>query len=136
VGKSGRRAANKIKTRLPETQKYSTSLKPPCRRGEGLFDGVAGSGRDLRARPRAVQDLKFREKEISGRNVNEIEIEAQLDGDYAGIVRCLNRLQRSKNTYVVDSLGWIRLRAAGRGTRHRRETVKVSLHLRSYFRKT
>jgi hypothetical protein len=83
-----------------------------------------------------VQDLKFRQKEVPGRNVDEIEVEALLDGDYAGIVRFLNRLQRSKNTYVVDSLGLDS--AAGTGTVNAAPpgTVKVSLHLRSYFRKT
>ena len=83
-----------------------------------------------------VADLKFREKEISGRNVNEIEIEAMLDGDYAGIVRFLNRLQRSKNTYVVDSLGLDSVTSGGAGNQAPPGTVKVSLHLRSYFRKT
>jgi len=83
-----------------------------------------------------VQDLKFHEKEIPGRNVNEVEIEALLDGDYAGIVRFLNRLQRSKNTYVVDSLGLDSASGTGAANTAPPGTVKVSLHLRSYFRKT
>jgi hypothetical protein len=83
-----------------------------------------------------VQDLKFRQKEVSGRNVDEVEVEALLDGDYPGIVRFLNRLQRSKNTYIVDSLGLDSATGTGAVNQAPPGTVKVSLHLRSYFRKT
>jgi len=83
-----------------------------------------------------VQDLKFRQKEVSGRNVDEVEVEAVLDGDYPGIVRFLNRLQRSKNTYIVDSLGLDSASGTGTANQAPPGTVKVSLHLRSYFRKT
>jgi hypothetical protein len=129
--------ANKIKTRLPEAQKnldqFETTL-PPAGKGYSMVSQEVGEiARDTHVQ---VQDLKFREKEISGRNVNEIEIQALLDGDYVGIVRFLNRLQRSKNTYVVDSLGLDSVTSAGQGNQAPPGTVKVSLHLRSYFRKT
>ena len=83
-----------------------------------------------------VQDTKFREKEVSGRGVDEIEVEALLAGDYGGIVRFLNRLQRSKNIYVVDSLGLDSATGTSGANQAPPGTVKVSLHLRSYFRKT
>jgi len=51
-------------------------------------------------------------------------------------VRFLNRLQRSKNSYVVDSLGLDSASGTGRENAAPPGTVKVSLHLRSYFRKT
>jgi hypothetical protein len=129
--------ANKIKARLPEVQKYFDQFEttlPPAGKGYSLVSQeVDDIARDTHV---VVRDLKFREKEITGRNVNEIEVEALLDGDYAGIVRFLNRLQRSKNTYVVDSLGLDS--ASGTGTVNQAPpgAVKVSLHLRSYFRKT
>jgi hypothetical protein len=68
--------------------------------------------------------------------VNEVEIDAVLAGDYTGIVRFLNRLQRSKNSYVVDSLGLDSATGSGTANQAPPGTVKVSLHLRSYFRKT
>lgn len=129
--------ANKIKTRLPEVQKYFDQFEttlPPAGKGYSVVSQELGDiARDAHVQ---VQDLKFRQKEISGRNVDEIEVEALLDGDYAGIVRFLNRLQRSKNTYVVDSLGLDS--AAGTGTVNQAPpgAVKVSLHVHSYFRKT
>ena len=128
--------AGKIKSRLPEVQKYFDQFEttlPPAGKGYSVVSQEVGEiARDTHVQ---VQDLKFREKEISGRSVNEIEIEALLDGDYAGIVRFLNRLQRSKNTYVVDSLGLDSVTSASPGQAPP-GTVKVSLHVRSYFRKT
>ena len=129
--------ANKIKARLPEVEKYFDQFEttlPPTGKGYSMVSQEVGEiARDTHVQ---VQDLKFREKEITGRNVSEVEVEALLDGDYAGIVRFLNRLQRSKNTYIVDSLGLDS--AAGTGTVNQAPpgTVKVALHLRSYFRKT
>ena len=129
--------ANKIKARLPEVEKYFEQFEstlPPAGKGYSVVSQEVGEiAHETHVQ---VQDLKFRQKEISGRNVDEIEVDATLDGDYGGIVRFLNRLQRSKNAYVVDSLGLDS--AAGTGTVNQAPpgTVKVSLHLRSYFRKT
>jgi hypothetical protein len=129
--------ANKIKTHLPEVQKYFDQFEttlPPAGKGYSLVSQELGDiAHDTHVQ---VQDLKFRQKEVSGRNVDEIEVEALLDGDYAGIVRFLNRLQRSKNTYIVDSLGLDSISGVGPGNQAPPGTVKVSLHLRSYFRKT
>jgi hypothetical protein len=129
--------ASKIKARLPEVEKYFDQFEntlPPGGKGYSVVSQEVGEiARDTHVQ---VQDLKFREKEISGRNVNEIEIEALLDGDYAGIVRFLNRLQRSKNIYVVDSLGLDSASGTGPANTAPPGTVKVSLRLRSYFRKT
>jgi hypothetical protein len=129
--------ANNIKAHLPEVQKYFDQFEttlPPAGQGYSVVSQEIG---DIAHETHVqVRDLKFREKEIPGRNVNEIEMEAQVDGDYAGIVRFLNRVQRSKNTYVVDSLGLDSVTNLGSGNQAPPGTVKVSLHLRSYFRKT
>jgi len=129
--------ANKIKARLPEVQKYFDQFEntlPPAGKGYSLVSQELGEvARETHVQ---VEDLKFRQKEVSGRNVDEIEVEALLDGDYVGIVKFLNRLQRSKNTYVVDSLGLDSAAGSGGANQAPPGTVKVSLHLRSYFRKT
>jgi len=129
--------ANKIKERLPEVQKYFDQFEttlPPAGKGYSMVSQEVGEiARETHVQ---VQDLKFRQKEVSGRNVDEVEVEALLDGDYPGIVRFLNRLQRSKNTYIVDSLGLDSATGTGAVNQAPLGTVKVSLHLRSYFRKT
>jgi Tfp pilus assembly protein PilO len=129
--------ANKIKARLPEVQKYFDQFEttlPPAGKGYSVVSQELGDiAHDTHVQ---VEDLKFHQKEVSGRNVDEVEVEALLGGDYAGIVRFLNRLQRSKNTYVVDSLGLDSATGTGTVNQAPPGTVKVSLHLRSYFRKT
>jgi len=64
-----------------------------------------------------------------------VDIQATLVGDYAGIVKFLNRVQRSKNTYIVDSLGLDSENQPGQGAQAPSGAVRVSLNLRSYFRK-
>jgi hypothetical protein len=129
--------AKAIKARLPEVQQYFDQFEttlPPAGKGYSMVSQEVGEiARETHVQ---VQDKKFHEKEVPGRNVNEIEVEALLDGDYAGIVRFLNRLQRSKNIYVVDSLGLDSATGTGGVNQTPPGTVKVSLHLRSYFRKT
>ena len=127
--------AAKIKARMPEVQKYFDQFEttlPPQGKGYSLdsqdFDDIA---RETHVQ---VQDTKFHQKEMSGRNLDEIEIEATLTGDYTGIVRFLNRLQRSSNTYVVDSLGLDSEKGTGQSNQPT-GIIKVSLRLRSYFRK-
>ncbi len=133
--------ATKIKAAMPEVQRYFDQFEttlPPLGKGYSVLsqelDDVAKATHIL------VQDVRFRQKEISGRNVDEIEIEATLGGDYAGIVRFLNQLQRSKNTYIVDSLGLESELGAGPGAAPGNQgppgMVRVALRLRSYFRKT
>jgi len=130
--------ANKIKARLPEVEKYFDQFEntlPPAGKGYSVVSQEVGDiARDTHIQ---VDDLKFHQKEVTGRNVDEIGLEATLDGDYAGIVRFLNRLQRSKNTYIVDSLGLDS--NSGQGPAKQGVApgaVKVALRLRSYFRKT
>jgi hypothetical protein len=128
--------AAKIKSHMPEVQKYFDQFEttlPPVGKGYSVisqeFDDVS---KDTHVQ---LQDLKFRQQDVKGRNVDEVEIQATLSGDYAGIVRFLNRMQRSKNTYIIDSLGLDSENGPGQGGQAPPGSVRVSLHLRSYFRK-
>jgi len=78
-----------------------------------------------------VAEQKFHEKELQGRNLDEIEIEETVTGDYAGIVTFLNHLQRSKNTYIIDGLQ-LDSENAGQSAPG---TLKIELKLLTYFRK-
>jgi hypothetical protein len=82
-----------------------------------------------------LEDQRFHQKDVPGRDLVEIELDATVSGDYANIVRFLNALQRSKNTYIVDSLG-LESETTTQGTAAGTPTaVKVNLHLRTFFRK-
>jgi type IV pilus assembly protein PilO len=77
-----------------------------------------------------VASLGFRPKDLPGRNMLEIELEATVSGDYKGVVRFLNGLQRSKNHYIIDSLALASAPTGQTAT----GALRVVLHLRSYFR--
>ncbi len=81
----------------------------------------------------AIEDQKFHQDDVSGRNLTQLEIETSINGDYGSIVRFLNALQRSKSVFIVDSLQVESLS----NTPGQAPTgiVKVNLHLRTYFRK-
>lgn len=78
-----------------------------------------------------LDDTHFKEKEVPGRNVSEVDVESTITGDYHGIVHFLNDMQRSKNVYIVDGLDVdsqnVSQAPAG--------SLKVALHVRTYFRK-
>lgn len=77
-----------------------------------------------------VASVGFSPKELPSRNMAEIMLEVTVNGDYKGVVRFLNGLQRSKNYYIVDSLTL----ASGTGGDVSAAGLKVALHLRSYFK--
>ena len=82
-----------------------------------------------------IEDQRFRQKDVPGRDLQEIELDATVSGDYPSIVRFLNALQRSKNTYIVDSLG-LESGSTSQGAAPLAPAgLKVNLHLRTFFRK-
>jgi len=79
-----------------------------------------------------VDGLRYHGKDVEGRNLEEITLESRVTGDYNGIVRFLNHLQRSKNVYIVDGLAVdTETPAQGAPT----GILRVTLHLRTFFRK-
>jgi Tfp pilus assembly protein PilO len=78
-----------------------------------------------------VDNVKFHEKEVTGRNLTELTLESSVTGDYNGIVRFLNDLQRSKHVYIVDGLD-VDSQTSGQGPVG---ALRINLHMRTYFRK-
>jgi Tfp pilus assembly protein PilO len=78
-----------------------------------------------------MEDVKFHEKEVNGRNLTELTLEIAINGDYNGIVHFLNHLQRSKTAYIIDGLE-VDSQNAGQAPAGQ---LKVNLHMRTYFRK-
>jgi type IV pilus assembly protein PilO len=77
-----------------------------------------------------IEDVKFQQKEVSGRDLTELGLVVSINGDYGGIVQFLNRLQRSKSVYIIDGLEVEPNTGQGPAGQ-----LKLSLHLRTYFRK-
>jgi hypothetical protein len=77
-----------------------------------------------------ISAVNFHRKEIPNRGLSEVELEATISGNYAGVVRFLNGLQRSANVYTVDSLALASENQSQGGS----GAIRVALHLRAFFR--
>jgi hypothetical protein len=71
--------------------------------------------------------VAFHDREITGRNITEREMDATISGDYVSVVKFLNGLQKSPNYYVVDSLDLGSETSAP-------NLLKLTLHMRTFFR--
>ena len=101
---------------FPESSGYSTVTAE-------LSSLAAKAGLRLSSR-------SFNPKLVKGRGLTELNIEAQVSGDYRGVVRFLNGLQRSENFYAVEGLS---AHSAGQGQMGK-GGLQVTVHLKTYFR--
>jgi hypothetical protein len=120
----------KIPASLKKLDEFEGSLSP----GANGYSAISQELSEVAQKNHInIDDEKFHQKEITGRDLTEVEIETFISGDYASIVRFLNALQRSKSVYIVDSLQVDSPYAipgqASTGI------LKVNLHMRTYFRK-
>jgi hypothetical protein len=69
--------------------------------------------------------LSFRQVQVEGRGVTEIEIKTAVDADYPSVIRFVNGLERSKNFYLVDELS-LASEAAG--------SIQLEITMHTYFR--
>ena len=76
-----------------------------------------------------IQSVTFGHKDLAGRNLTEIGLEASVSGEYANIVKFMNGLQRSPNSYIVESLT---LQAEGQSAAP--GALRIGLHMKTYFR--
>ena len=128
------RRASEIQRKIPSYLKglddFEGSLTPAPKGYSAVSEELADLAKKNHIN---IDDEKFHQKDISGRNLLELEIETSVGGDYGGIVRFLNALQRSKSVYIVDSLQ-VESQAQQTG-QTTPGALRVNLHLRTYFRK-
>lgn len=79
----------------------------------------------------SIESSGFHQSDIKGRDLQEVEIEAVVDGSYSQVVHFLNGLQRSQNVYAVEALD-----AKADSTQGANGKVRVQLHIKTYFRTT
>jgi Tfp pilus assembly protein PilO len=77
-----------------------------------------------------LEDLSFKPTEIASRGMMEVVIDATVNGNYKSVIGFLNGLQRSSNLYAVDALSL----APENANLASANVIKVTLHLRTYFR--
>ncbi|HTZ32962.1 MAG TPA: type 4a pilus biogenesis protein PilO [Methylomirabilota bacterium] len=124
--------AKKIQQNLPDVLKkfdnFEATLLPASKGYSVLLQEMDEYAKEAHV---LMDNTRFVDKEVTGRNLSEVDIESTVSGDYHGIVAFLNRLQRSKNVYIVDQLA-VDTQNATQGPPG---ALRVSLHLRTYFRK-
>jgi len=124
--------AAKIRENIPKVVKAFEEIEtglPPASKGYSIItQELDGYARDSHI---VKENTNFHEKEISGRDLSEVTVEASITGDYNGIVHFLNHMQRSKNVYIVDGLDVDSQNASQAPA----GTLRVGLHVRTYFRK-
>jgi Tfp pilus assembly protein PilO len=125
--------AAKIRQTIPDMlrkfDEFESTLQPAAKGYSVITQELDEYARDSHL---IVESSQFHPKEVTGRDLTEVRIEAAVTGDYNGIVTFLNHLQRSKNVYIVDSLA---VESGAEATRGPATALRVALHLRTYFRK-
>lgn len=79
-----------------------------------------------------IVSLTNKQKEITDRGLIEASLGLTVNGDYNGVMRFVNSLQRSQSFYIVESLAL----AAEAQTHAPAGGIKVALSLRTYFRES
>lgn len=123
--------AAKIREKVPENlvtlNKFEASL-PSESNGYSIVSQEIGD--IARSTHLTIDGIKFGQKVLANRNLDQINIDITVNGDYNGIVRFLNALQRSKNAYIVETLE-LESQVA---TVSAPGTLRISVHLVTYFR--
>ena len=122
--------AQAIQQSIPQTkadcERFENSLYPGSAGYSDVMDELTAVAKQAGLQPASLQ---FHNKEVPGRNMVEVALDATVNGDYKGIVRFLNGLQRSKSPYIIDTLTLDSTQGQpGAGA------LRVVLHLRSYFK--
>ena len=133
VLKADTKRAEQIRQATPAIQKdcdkFEKSLLPETTGYSAVSSELDNIAKKAGA---TIEDRGFKKKEIPNRGVDEIAIEITVNGEYQSVVKFLNGLQRSENLYSVDGLALASEQqnpgAAANGP------IKVSLHMRTYFR--
>ena len=122
--------AQEIRRKIPaikdDCDKFEEGLYPASKGYSSVsaeLDAIAGKS------GLALESTGFRESEVKGRDLQQVEIDATVDGSYSQVVRFLNGLQRSQNVYAVEALEAKADSAQGGGGK-----VRLQMHIKTYFR--
>lgn len=117
-----------IRSHLAQVGKQSVEFYakdlPPGQTGYAVIVGDLGEIAGQAGLRTSV--VGYRQKEIRDRGVTEVQVTAAVEGDYNGLIKLINGLERSKNFYVLENLA---LSSGSSGN-----DLKLSLSLRTYFR--
>jgi Tfp pilus assembly protein PilO len=123
--------AQEIRGRIPAIQKDCDAFEQSLFRESTGYSTVSAELGELAAKAGLrLNSRSFKPKAVKGRDLTELTIDAQVIGDYRGVVRFLNGLQRSKNFYAVEGLS----ARSSNQKQGARGALQVTVHIKTYFR--
>jgi Tfp pilus assembly protein PilO len=123
--------AKEIRSHIPAIQKDCDAFEGSFFPQSTGYSTVSGELNSLAAKSGLrLEGNAFKPKGLKGSELTELVIDTQVTGDYRGVVRFLNALQRSPNYYAVEALS---ARPGGQA-RGPKGTLQVTLHIKTYFR--
>jgi Tfp pilus assembly protein PilO len=125
------KSAQDIKDNMPATRKDCEKFEQSLP-SQSIGASSLSTDLDETAKKAGLQiaTLSTKPKELPSRGMIEVTIEASVTGDYSGVAKFVNALQRSQKFYIIDELALSTEMQAQKAT----GPIKVGLHLRTYFR--
>jgi Tfp pilus assembly protein PilO len=125
--------ANEIRSHIPAIQKDCDAFEQSLFPASTGYSAVTAELSSLAAKSGLrLESRAFSPKVVKGHeHLTELKIEAQVAGDYRGVVKFLNGLQRSDNYYAVDGLA---AHSAGQTQGVPKGALQVTVHIKTYFR--
>ena len=124
--------AQEIRRRIPDIQKDCAAFEESLLPESSVYSTVSFELDSLAAKSGLRLDNRsLKQSEIKGqKRLTALAIDAQVSGDYRGVVRFLNALQHSQNFYAVEELS---AQMASK-TNGPKDLLKVTLHIKTYVR--
>jgi Tfp pilus assembly protein PilO len=122
--------AQDIRKKMPAIQKDCDQFEQSLYPATTGYSSVSAELGAIAKKAGLRIDNRFRQQDVKGRQLTEVEIDVNVVGSYAGVVHFLNGLQRSNVVYAVQGL------AAKTDTGPQGQTgqVHVTMHIKTYFR--
>lgn len=124
--------AEDIRLHIPAIQKDCASFEQSLLPDGSVYSTLTSELNSIAAKSGLRLDNQaFKRAEVKGQSrLTELSIDAQVTGDYRGVVRFLNGLQRAQTFYAVDEIAAQSAAKSGGA----KDLLKVKMHIKTYVR--
>jgi Tfp pilus assembly protein PilO len=121
--------ANTIRENVPKNlREFDAFEKSFPAKAAGYSDLLGELGNLAKKAGLQTENVTFKEQDIAGRGLTEVDVTATVNGDYPSVLRFINGLQSSEKFYILDDLTLATTAQSSAGP------LRVNLHLKTYFR--